>query len=62
MNKEIQVPKGIKNGEVFTSNGEQFLYIKECQSAKAKKRFEPWDGKSEPTFETVAPWDGKKEQ
>jgi hypothetical protein len=62
MKKEIQAPKGIKNGEVFTSNGEQFLFLKECQSAKAKKRFEPWDGKTEPEFETVQPWDGKTEQ
>ena len=62
MKKEIQVPKGTKNGEIFTSNGEQFLYLKECQSAKEKKSFEPWIGKDEPEFETEQPWNGKKEK
>ena len=57
-----QKPAGIKNGEMFTSNGEQFLFLKECESAKAKKRFQPWTGKDEPTFETETPWNGKIEK
>lgn len=52
------------------------LILTECRPRKSKnidleeresrqtsrKDFTPWDGKSEPTFETVAPWDGKTEQ
>ncbi len=55
-------PPDKKKPARVVSNKDKFFDMREeCAAIEQvkRRRFTPWDGKNEPTFEVETPWDGK---